>query len=277
MPGGAPVDPGCARPAGLPDVAVDGDMRGDRPVAQRVHEAGHVISLVGAERDPPPLAAARQHGQRRLPLGGAGSPGQRGVDDQRVAVLHQQMAHVAQPARLALGLAMKPGIGVGDRGMGRVGAPLAAEVALGVAPGRRVIVPAAPRPEALHRRPSLDRRAVDREVLVRQQSAYPRAAQNRLKEARRHIARNQTVPVLRIDRRVPHRRVHRQPDEPAEQKVVVQLLHPRHECPARRMRGSAERSLAPPIAIASGAAHSSPLFDRHRLLALAATRLRSRP
>ena len=134
------------------------------------------------------------------------------------------MTHEAQPARLALALAEQPGIGIRGGRMGRIGAPLAAEVALRVAPGGRVaaVVLAA---EALHRRPRLDQRAVDREVLVRQQPANPRAVQNRLKKARRHIPRNQTVAVLRIGRRVPHRRVHRQTDEPAEQKVVVQLLH----------------------------------------------------
>ena len=109
--------------------------------------------------------------------------------------------------------------------MGRVRAPLAAaEVLFGIAPGGRVaaVVLAA---EALHRRPRLDQRAVHREVLVRQKTPDPRAAQHRLKEARRNIPRNQPVVVLRIHRRVPHRRVHRQSDEPAEQQVVVQLLH----------------------------------------------------
>lgn len=39
---------------------------------------------------------------RRLPLGGAAGPGQRGIDDQRLGVLRQQVAHVAQPAQLAV-------------------------------------------------------------------------------------------------------------------------------------------------------------------------------
>ena len=106
--------------------------------------------------------------------------------------------------------------------MGRVGAPLAAEVALGVAPGRRFRVVA---PEALYRRPSIDERAVDRKVRVRQQTPNPPAAQSRLKEARRNIDRNHTPAVLRIDRNVPHRRIHLQTDKPVEQQVVVQLLH----------------------------------------------------
>ena len=148
MPGGASVDPGLARLAGLPDVAADGDMRGHGALPQRVHELGHVVGLVGAQRDPPRFLAAPQHGQCRLPLGGAGSPDQRGVDDQRVGVLHQEMAHVAQPAPLAPGLAMEPSIGVGCRRMRRVRAPLAAEVPFGVASGRRVVAVAIPAPEA---------------------------------------------------------------------------------------------------------------------------------
>ena len=62
---------------------------------------------------------------------------------------------------------------------------------VGVAPGRQVVVAAVPAPEALHRRSCLDQRAVDREMLVRQQAGNPRGAQHRLKEARRDIAGNQ--------------------------------------------------------------------------------------
>ena len=49
-------------------------------------------------------------------------------------VLHQQVAHVAELRFLAAAPADQRGIGIGGRGVGRVGAPLAVEVALGVAP-----------------------------------------------------------------------------------------------------------------------------------------------
>ena len=53
MPGGAPVDPGLAPLAGLAHAAVDGDVGGDVAIAQRLDELGHVVGLVGAERNPP--------------------------------------------------------------------------------------------------------------------------------------------------------------------------------------------------------------------------------
>ena len=73
-------------------------------------------------------------------------------------------------------------------------------------------------------RPRLDQRAVDREVLV---------GHERLRPARRRAGRScramscvqQPVAILREHRRRPDRLVHRQADEPAEQKVVVELLH----------------------------------------------------
>ena len=56
MAGGASVDAGLARLAQLAHSAVDRDVRSDTMVAQGVHEGGHVIGLVGAQRD----AAARR-------------------------------------------------------------------------------------------------------------------------------------------------------------------------------------------------------------------------
>ena len=70
--------------------------------------------------------------------------------------------------------------------------------------GRVADVPAR---NALHRRPRFDRPAIHREVLVRQQTADPRAAQNRPKEARRHITRNQTVAVLRMGQGIARSRI----------------------------------------------------------------------
>ena len=44
-------------------------------------------------------------------------------------------------------------------------------------------------------------------------------------ELARDIAVEQPVPVLAEHRRIPHRIVRREPDEPAEQQIVVELLH----------------------------------------------------
>ena len=49
--------------------------------------------------------------------------------------------------------------------------------------------------------------------------------QDLLKERRGHLARQQTVPVFREDRHIPDRRIQIEADKPAEQQVVLQLLH----------------------------------------------------
>ena len=72
------------------------------------------------------------------------------------------------------------------------------------APVRR-LRPAVLRPEALHRRPGLDQRAVDREVLVREQRLDLRQPQKRGKELPRHLGLEQPVAIVREHRRMPDR------------------------------------------------------------------------
>ena len=74
----------------------------------------------------------------RDPLGVAVRRGQFGVDDQRVAVLHQQVSRVAQRGGGVVALAIRPGLGVGGGGVGVVGALLAVPLHLGVAARRRI-------------------------------------------------------------------------------------------------------------------------------------------
>jgi hypothetical protein len=76
--------------------------------------------------------------------------------------------------------------------------------------------------EALLRRPGLDQWAVHGEVIVGQERLGPLVHFG--EKALRHLAGEQTVPVLGEHRMVPHRVVHAQADEPAEEKVVVDLL-----------------------------------------------------
>src|SRR5918995_4988189 len=71
----------------------------------------------------------------------------------------------AEPRLLAAAPAHQPRIGIGRRGVGCIGALLAVEVALGVAATasrRRPVARAVFRLEALHARPRLDQRPVDR-------------------------------------------------------------------------------------------------------------------
>ena len=104
---------------------------------------------------------------------------------------------------------------------------LATEVALGVAPAaaRRGRFAAVLRHKALHAGPGLDQRAVNREMVAGQKLAKLRQVQHAGKELGRDIAIEQAIPVLAEYRGIPDRIVRRQSDEPAEQQIIVELLH----------------------------------------------------
>lgn len=104
---------------------------------------------------------------------------------------------------------------------------LATEVALGVAPAaaRRGRFAAVLRHKALHAGPGLDQRAVNREMVAGQKLAKLRQVQHAGKELGRDIACEQAVTVLAEGGGIPDWIIGRQSDKPAEQKIVVELLH----------------------------------------------------
>ena len=135
------------------------------------------------------------------------------------------MAQVAEPRFAAPRFLVQPRVGIRRRLMRRIGAPLAdgnSRSDCRRRPRRRFLVA---RPEALLTRPRLEQRAVDREMLVREQPLAVGVDQHRVEERRRDVAVQQPIPILRERRRRPHRVVHAQPDEPAKQQVVIELLH----------------------------------------------------
>ena len=137
--------------------------------------------------------------QGGLSLGMAISLGQIALNNQTVAVLHQSMPRETQRRTGAGGFLLEPVLRVGGRGMGGVGQLLALEVDLGVAvvAGHRfglwfglgglivatnrmcrwfawfpIVRRAGLRLKAFHRGPSFDQRAIDREVLIRQERRH---------------------------------------------------------------------------------------------------------
>lgn len=221
---GSPID----RTAGSPGMNVLTDVRRDTGLPSRRDERGGVIAFVGADGPLDPWGfQPRQHLQRRVLLGVA--PGGTHVrrDHQAVAVLRDHAAQIPQNRRGALALAGQPRLGIGGRAMGRVRALLPPEVHRRVL---RVIVAAArrsrgDRAHALVTGPGFEQRAVDGEVLMREELPRVRLRQHPLEEGFRDVALQQPLPILREDRRDPHRIVRIQADKPAIQQIVVQLLH----------------------------------------------------
>jgi hypothetical protein len=137
----------------------------------------------------------------------------------------KHMAHEAQPALATIGLAIEPRIGIAARSMRVIRALLVVEVAFAIAPRRRRLARAVLGPEALHRCPRVNERAIDREVLARQKLLDLWQRQKRRQELVRHFRFQQPVAVVREHRRMPDLSIDRQADEPAEQQIVVDLLH----------------------------------------------------
>ena len=108
-----------------------------------------------------------------------------------------------------------------------IGAFLATEIHTGIARivhrrlGARVLLLL----ETLLSRPGFDQRTVHSEVFVGKQVVSPRQIHHLLKERLSEVGLQQPLPVLGIDRGVPHRIVHAQTHKPAKQQVVIQLLH----------------------------------------------------
>src|SRR5262245_39563908 len=125
-----------------------------------------------------------------------GDAGQSGVDDEPVAVLHQGVADEAELGFHTRPFAIEHGIGVARRDM-RLVAPLLTakvDVPIALAAGRRLVtIAAVPRLEALQAGPGFDERAVDREMLRREQPLDLRLAQDGCQELGSDLAFEQTV------------------------------------------------------------------------------------
>jgi hypothetical protein len=79
--------------------------------------------------------------------------------------------------------------------------------------------------EALLARPGRDLRAIYGKVLVGKQPSLLGLVDHTLEKRLRHIGVEQPLSVLRERRRIPHRVVHLESDEPAKQQIVVELSH----------------------------------------------------
>src|SRR6516162_4529721 len=130
-------------------------------------------------------------------------------------VLHQNVPQIGELGRLARPLAIQSRIGIIGRGVGLVAALLTVEVPFPIAARRRRLAAAVRGAKALHAGPRLDQRAVDREMVVRQQGLDPLLVEYRRHELADNITVNQPFAVLGEDRNVPHRGIQRQPDKPA--------------------------------------------------------------
>jgi hypothetical protein len=201
------------------------DMRSNFESAAAFDKGLAVVTFVGPHGDPLALVGpASQHGQCRFSFGGAAGLGHFHIHYQTVAVLHQDVAHVAQTGFVTLGFFVQPGIGVCGAGVGVVAALLAFEVDLGVAPlrWRAAVVFAL---EAFVRSPGINQRAVHAEVFVAGESGPASGELDPLEEHSGQVFVEQAFAVGTERGVVPDLVFQVQADKPAVQQVVVDGLH----------------------------------------------------
>ena len=200
---------------------------GNDPQRTKVgHETLRVIGLVlpkGESR----TRDAGQHLDSRLTLAPASSLGHYRVDHQTVTVLHQYMPGVTKLRRVSVALAVHPCLRISGRFVGVVLTRLTTEVTPRVAPrsvGVIVVRPVLTSKAAL-RRPGLNQRPIDAEVLIGNQPLRLRLGHHMGEELARDIPLEQPVTVLREGRTLPYRIIGRKPYEPPIQQVVIELLN----------------------------------------------------
>ena len=166
-------------------------------VAQLLHKFLAVIAFVGPERDPLLPWNLFHHCDSGLRLSPAVGLSHLAIDRDAVAVLHQHVPRVAELGFLAGPLTCQPRLRVGGRLVARVAALLAVKVNRGVA---RVIgwvlTSAVLALEAFVTRPRFDQRAVDREVLSREQAAAAGLGQHLGKEGLGNLGAQQPLAIL---------------------------------------------------------------------------------
>ncbi len=165
------------------------------------------------------LPGIAEHDLGSVALGVSISGAHQCADHQAVAVIAQGMAHVAQlTANLAFAIELRIRSGPGL--MRIIAALVPPEVAAIV-----VALAAILSNKALVACPRLNQRAVHAEVLGRQPVFLLRKGKHLVEEFNHRIVLDQARPILGEDRGHPDCVVHRQPDEPAKQQVVLRLLH----------------------------------------------------
>ena len=140
----------------------------DNPQRTKIsHESLRVIGLVRPKGESRTRYAC-QHLDSRLTLALAGSLGQYRVDHQTITVLHQYVPGVTKLRRVSVALAVHPCLEVSGRCVGVVLARLITEVTPGVVPRAVgvIVVRSVLASKTALRRPSLDQRPIDAEVLI---------------------------------------------------------------------------------------------------------------
>ena len=246
MPRGAPVD------RAAPPTDVLRHVRRDFPRAKVGDARLGVVALVSTQRARVEASLAHLLDQlgHRIPLGRAACLAQREIHQQPMPILHQRMTHERQVSFFAFTFLGQPRFGIRRALMGGVRTPLAMEVDARVARifgrlSRRRLVFGTQALEAGRR---FDQRAVDREMLIAQQSQPIRLGHHRVEELLGDCVLEQPRAVLGEGGPLEARLDHAHPQKPPKQEVIVQFLTER-PLTADRIQADQQRGFQQPARV----------------------------
>src|SRR6266496_2974224 len=216
-----------------------GHVRRHLAAAQISDKVFRVVSFVSAQRHTRLLRSLLDQRQRCFSFRSPTGNGQGRIHHQAVAILHKHVSLKGEFRFAALGLLKQSEIRVSGRLMRFIRAFLAMEVHRRIAWVIRLVVTVTPRLilrlETFQARPALDHGSIHGEMFVRQQLFGARHIKHRREELFGDFTLQQAIAVLAESGRVPNLVVHVQAHEPAEQHVVLQLLH-QHPFAAHRVK-----------------------------------------
>src|SRR5258705_868804 len=192
------------------------DVRRDSKISQSVYEVFGVVPFVAADRHTARSCDRLSHRDTCLALASTRGFGQSRVDHEAMPIVDHHVTRVAQLGFHTPRLPEKSNFGIGCRLVRLVCALLTVEIDRRIAWIIGLVVDGVLRLEALLTRPRLDERAVNREVLVRQQACFAGQELHPFEELVLDRGVDQTLPVLTEGRWAPDRIVRVQTNEPAE-------------------------------------------------------------
>lgn len=201
-----------------------GHMGRDLQPAQIADELLGIVALVGTQRDALFACHIGDHLRGGFALSRAVGLGDHRLDDQAVAILHQGMAEIAHACLFAFALFVESRFGIGDRGVCFVGELFTVKVTRLIAthgPGGIIILG----PEALDGGPGFDERAVNAEMLIRQEPGLAGLRHDLGQKKACNLGMDQPLQVGGKARVVPDLLVQGQAHKPAKENVVVDLFN----------------------------------------------------
>src|ERR1700733_739957 len=192
-----------------------------------VNKPTSVVSLISSHRRSSLTANLASEHNSSVTLRSPSRSRSFGIDSKSVPIFHKQMTGVIEFRFFSFSLLAQQRLGIGCRFMGLIRAFLTVKVhgwISRIIRWRSILSPLFSL-ETLESRRRLDQSPVNRKGFVAEQPMLASSLKNPLEKHVGNFPLRKSLPVLGERCRIPNLIVHAQPDKPAEQEIVIKLLH----------------------------------------------------